>query len=101
MRPSHPHRPDPHGKAVRSGVDRTLALLLKGYAWLRCPGEDIAVAVLAAAAPVLARLDFTVPEQDLRIPLHRIPTRPRDGLRIVVGAGAGAASRSVAGGGRP
>ncbi|MFH9740530.1 cytochrome P450 [Streptomyces roseolus] len=73
----------------------------------RCPGEDITVAVLAAAAPVLARLDFTVPEQDLRIPLHRVPTRPRDGFRIVVGDGAGTeaagsgAPRSLAGGGRP
>ena len=27
-----------------------------------------------------------VPEQDLRIPLHRIPTRPRSGFRLVVGA---------------
>ncbi|MFE1381644.1 cytochrome P450 [Streptomyces sp. NPDC058740] len=54
----------------------------------RCPGEDITVAVLSALARELARLDFTVPDQDLRIPLDRIPTRPRDGLRLVVGAGA-------------
>ncbi|MFD5328494.1 cytochrome P450 [Streptomyces sp. NPDC127092] len=52
----------------------------------RCPGEDITVAVLARLARELARTGFTVPEQDLRIPLNRIPTRPRDGLRIVVGS---------------
>ncbi|MFD0366465.1 cytochrome P450 [Streptomyces sp. NPDC127114] len=52
----------------------------------RCPGEDITVTVLAGLARELARTGFTVPEQDLRIPLNRIPTRPRDGLRIVVGS---------------
>ncbi|MEV4946413.1 cytochrome P450 [Streptomyces sp. NPDC053755] len=49
----------------------------------RCPGEDITVAVLAALSTELARLDYTVPEQDLRIPLHRVPTRPRSGFLIV------------------
>ncbi|MFD7326374.1 cytochrome P450 [Streptomyces sp. NPDC059875] len=49
----------------------------------RCPGEDITVAVLAALATELARLEYTVPEQDLGIPLHRIPTRPRSGFRFV------------------
>ncbi|MGW0389997.1 cytochrome P450 [Streptomyces sp. NPDC003042] len=48
----------------------------------RCPGEDIAVSVLTALASALARLDFDVPEQDLRIPLHRIPTRPRSGFVV-------------------
>ncbi|MGW0123002.1 cytochrome P450, partial [Streptomyces sp. NPDC003327] len=54
----------------------------------RCPGEDITVAVLSGLARELARLDFTVPPQDLRIPLTRVPTRPRSGFRLVVGAGA-------------
>jgi fatty-acid peroxygenase len=42
----------------------------------RCPGEQIVVAVLAALAPRLARLDFDVPEQDLTISLRRIPALP-------------------------
>lgn len=46
----------------------------------RCPGEDITVGVLAALGAALARLSLEVPEQDLRIPLHRIPTRPRSGF---------------------
>ncbi|MEV0322438.1 cytochrome P450 [Streptomyces sp. NPDC050658] len=43
----------------------------------RCPGEDITLAVLNTVLPRLARLAYTVPEQDLRIPLNRMPTRPR------------------------
>ncbi|WP_030775955.1 cytochrome P450 [Streptomyces sp. NRRL S-920] len=46
----------------------------------RCPGEDVTLAVLTALLPRLARLDYHVPEQDLRIPLHRMPTRPRSGF---------------------
>ncbi|MFC7548513.1 cytochrome P450 [Plantactinospora sp. GCM10030261] len=48
----------------------------------RCPGEKITVALLSALVVRLARLDYTVPEQDLSIPLHRIPTLPRSGVRI-------------------
>ncbi|MEU7556652.1 cytochrome P450, partial [Streptomyces sp. NPDC044571] len=52
----------------------------------RCPGEDVAVAVLAALAAELARLDRSpVSGQDLTIPLNRIPTRPRSGF--VLGPG--------------
>ncbi|MGQ5259739.1 cytochrome P450 [Micromonospora sp. ZYX-F-536] len=51
----------------------------------RCPGEQITVALLRDLVVRLARLEYTVPEQDLRIPLHRIPTRPVDGLLIEVG----------------
>lgn len=50
----------------------------------RCPGEDITIAVLTALARELARLDFTVPAQDLRVSLRRIPARPRDGFRLGV-----------------
>jgi fatty-acid peroxygenase len=48
----------------------------------RCPGEDITVALLAALGPRLARLEYDVPEQDLRIPLNRIPARVRSGFVI-------------------
>lgn len=65
----------------------------------RCPGEDITVAVLAEVAGFLARTSYDVVEQDLRIPLSRIPTAPRSGFVIgnvapaPAGAGAGAARR--------
>ncbi|MBT2452370.1 cytochrome P450 [Streptomyces sp. ISL-43] len=49
----------------------------------RCPGEDISMAVLSELATALAGLDLDVPEQDLTIPLDRIPTRPRSGFAIV------------------
>lgn len=48
----------------------------------RCPGEDITVALLRAIGPRLARLEYRVPEQDLRIPLTRLPSRVRSGLVI-------------------
>ncbi|KMO93415.1 cytochrome P450 [Streptomyces roseus] len=46
----------------------------------RCPGEDITVAVLSTLVTQLADLDFEVPDQDLTIPLSRVPTRPRSGF---------------------
>ncbi|WP_179199729.1 cytochrome P450 [Streptomyces sp. NRRL B-24572] len=54
------------------------------HAGHRCPGEDITVAVLAALSRALARQEWAVPPQDLRIPLRRIPTAPRSGLRIAL-----------------
>ncbi|MEU0271703.1 cytochrome P450 [Streptomyces sp. NPDC006307] len=48
----------------------------------RCPGEAVTIALLEALSIRLARLRYDVPEQDLAIPLGRIPTRPRDGVRI-------------------
>ncbi|GAB3816849.1 cytochrome P450 [Micromonospora zhanjiangensis] len=50
----------------------------------RCPGEAITMAVLTALVPRLARLDHRVPEQDLTIPLHRIPTRVHSGVRLAL-----------------
>jgi fatty-acid peroxygenase len=50
----------------------------------RCPGELITVAVLSALAVRLARLAAEVPEQDVSIPLHRIPSRPRSGIVLRV-----------------
>ncbi len=48
----------------------------------RCPGEDITVTLLAVLATELARLDHDVPEQDLSIPLRRVPTLPGEGFRL-------------------
>ncbi|MFI2413857.1 cytochrome P450 [Streptomyces sp. NPDC018947] len=53
----------------------------------RCPGERITVGLLESLATRLARLEYTVPDQDLAIPLRRIPTRPRSGF-AVTGVGA-------------
>lgn len=50
----------------------------------RCPGEQLTVALLSALAVRLARLEFDVPEQDLRISLSRIPARPADGVVLDV-----------------
>ncbi|WP_282692540.1 cytochrome P450 [Streptomyces sp. CC208A] len=61
----------------------------------RCPGEDITVVLLARLSRELARLDFAVAGQDTRIPLRRVPTRPRDGLRITVGTRARAGAAGV------
>jgi fatty-acid peroxygenase len=53
----------------------------------RCPGEQITVALLSALAVRLARLDADVPEQDLSIPLRRIPAKPRSGIVLRVHGG--------------
>lgn len=55
----------------------------------RCPGEDITVALLRSLAPRLARMEYdVVPDQDLTIPLRRVPTRPRSGF-LMTGVSAG------------
>lgn len=46
----------------------------------RCPGEDITVALLQALAMRLASMNYLVPQQDMTIPLRRMPTRPRSGF---------------------
>ncbi|MFF4381186.1 cytochrome P450 [Kitasatospora sp. NPDC001547] len=48
----------------------------------RCPGEGVVVGLLESLAPRLARLDYTVPDQDLGIPLSRVIARPRSGFVI-------------------
>jgi fatty-acid peroxygenase len=42
----------------------------------------VAVELLKGAVRVLASLRYDVPDQDLRYPLTRIPTRPRSGFII-------------------
>ncbi|MEU6990963.1 cytochrome P450 [Streptomyces sp. NPDC046465] len=46
----------------------------------RCPGEDVTLTVLETLVPRLAALRYDVPDQDLSIPLRRIPTAPRSGF---------------------
>ncbi|MEU6809987.1 cytochrome P450 [Streptomyces sp. NPDC046831] len=48
----------------------------------RCPGEGVTLGLLEALAQRLARLEYRVAEQDLAIPLRRIPTRPRSGFVV-------------------
>lgn len=43
----------------------------------RCPGEGIAVAIMKVAARSLARLDYEVADQNLRIRWTRLPALPR------------------------
>lgn len=50
----------------------------------RCPGEQTTVALLAALAVRLARLECDVPEQDLSISLRRIPAKPASGVVLEV-----------------
>ncbi|GAA2079089.1 fatty-acid peroxygenase [Streptomyces albiaxialis] len=48
----------------------------------RCPGEDLATALVSALATRFARLECTVPPQDLTISLRRVPARPASGFRV-------------------
>ncbi|MER5856286.1 hypothetical protein ABT131_11795 [Streptomyces sp900105245] len=43
-------------------------------------GQGAAQPVLETLAPRLAALRYDVPDQDLRIPLGRMPTAPRSGF---------------------
>ncbi|GAB4080017.1 cytochrome P450 [Modestobacter muralis] len=54
----------------------------------RCPGEDVTVSLLSALAVRLARLEYRLPPQDLRISLSRIPARPASGV-VLSGVRAG------------
>lgn len=46
----------------------------------RCPGEPVTVGLLEALVPRLARLDYTVPAQDLTVSPYRIPARVAGGF---------------------
>lgn len=48
----------------------------------RCPGEDVTIALLRALSVRPARLEYEIPEQDLRIPPRRAATRPRSGFAV-------------------
>lgn len=48
----------------------------------RCPGEGVTVGLLESLAVRLARLEYEVPDQDLRISLRRIPARVRSGFVV-------------------
>ena len=48
----------------------------------RCAGERVTVELLKSAVRVLADLRNDLPEQDVRYPLDRFPTRPASGFRI-------------------
>ncbi|MEU9160464.1 cytochrome P450 [Streptomyces sp. NPDC048424] len=84
-----PYRFDPRRFASPEGPQDPLEILVpqgggdaaRGH---RCPGEDITVTALAAIATELARLDYEVPDQDLGIPLSRMPTLPRSGFELLL-----------------
>jgi fatty-acid peroxygenase len=56
----------------------------------RCPGEWTPIELLKVAVQLLAaELDYSVPEQDLRVPLDDIPALPASGF-VVTGLRASA-----------
>lgn len=64
--------PEPYGFIPQGGGDA------RGH---RCAGEQLTIAGMAATAAFFARqVRYSVPAQDLRIPMGRIPTRPRSGM---------------------
>lgn len=46
----------------------------------RCPGEAVALTMIAVAVRALAGSAHTLPPQDLGVDLTRVPTRPRSGV---------------------
>ncbi|POX39367.1 cytochrome P450 [Streptomyces sp. Ru73] len=48
----------------------------------RCPGEDIVLALLQTLVPLLARLEYRVPGQDLSVPLERVPSTVGGGFFV-------------------
>ena len=52
------------------------------YGGHRCAGEWITVALMRTAVEFLARLRYSVPPQDLRVDLSRMPALPRSGFVI-------------------
>ena len=68
--------PDPFGFVPQGGGDPAT-----GH---RCPGEPVTVAILAETARVLAGVDYSLVGDAGHDPA-RIPTLPRNGLRIRVG----------------
>ncbi|MGW7330923.1 cytochrome P450 [Streptomyces sp. NPDC054840] len=80
----HPYRFDPRRFTSPDGADPLADLIPQGggdaTCGHRCPGEDITVTVLSTLATELAQLDYEVPDQDLTIPLSRVPTAPRSGF---------------------
>ncbi len=69
----------------------------------RCPGEGLTVGVLETLAGRLARMEYALPQQNLTIPLNRVPTRPHSGVLLAglrPAAGRAASSRGAAAPGR-
>ncbi|MEZ5650868.1 MAG: cytochrome P450 [Burkholderiaceae bacterium] len=80
--------PDAHGRFVEPLSDPDFAFIPQGGGDLaaghRCPGEGIALALMAQAVHVLCLdADYRVPEQDLGLDMTRLPALPRDGMRVL------------------
>lgn len=73
------HVPNPYAMVPQGGATAT--------GNHRCPGEDTALAVMAASIEFLTQdLDYTLPPQRLDIDRQRIPALPRDGMVLTVRA---------------
>jgi fatty-acid peroxygenase len=90
--------PDPHAFDPQRFIGRRIGaydLIPQGggdpHTGHRCPGEWITIGVLKALVQRLAALNFSVPAQDLRISLRRIPARISSGLVVIPADRAGAA----------
>jgi fatty-acid peroxygenase len=64
--------PDPNVLIPQGGGD-----VVTGH---RCAGKRLTIQLLEQATRFLATLSYKVPNQDLRVTLSRVPTRPRSGF---------------------
>lgn len=78
-----PHRFKPHRQL--SWRDRNNAFIPQGAGDIatthRCPGERATVEILMEAIRILTRdISYAVAEQDLEVPLNRVPAGPKSGF---------------------
>ncbi len=67
--------PDPHTLVPQGGGEAATDH--------RCPGEPMTIALMAEAVRQLTRtITYTVPVQDLSVPLNRAPALPREGMLL-------------------
>ncbi|WP_108462833.1 cytochrome P450 [Devosia naphthalenivorans] len=82
--------PDPlmiHPERASSWRDQDFRFMPHGAGDLRkdhrCPGEWVTVSIMSSAIRLLTReMQYQVDDQDLAMPMNRLPTRPAGGLRI-------------------
>ncbi|GHA38584.1 cytochrome P450 [Devosia pacifica] len=82
--------PDPlaiHPERAPSWRDQDFRFMPQGAGDLRkdhrCPGEWLTVSIMSSAIRLLTRdMRYQVDDQNLDMPMNRLPTRPKGGLRI-------------------
>jgi fatty-acid peroxygenase len=48
----------------------------------RCPGERVAIELIKVAARFLATSDYVLVANEQTVPLTRMPSRPREAIRV-------------------